>query len=162
MFPFIHPPAYEDLLEMATNAMARFKEDWPEEKQSVCLQSTLDECFLKLKNQPTSAACHRGHGKACIQPMPTPLTPPCITTLCEWMSTDIWQCLVWSRRSQAIPDRSIISKDTPMTASSLKTPRCRQGRPADVLGGCFKKIQGLLSRSSSPHHIEQRWLCADC
>ncbi|XP_073720453.1 uncharacterized protein [Misgurnus anguillicaudatus] len=46
-------PAFDDLLEVVTNAVARLKLDWPAETQSARPQSMLDERFLKQKSQPS-------------------------------------------------------------------------------------------------------------
>ncbi|ROI78118.1 Deleted in malignant brain tumors 1 protein [Anabarilius grahami] len=43
--PF-HSPAYEELMEVVTRAVAKLNLEWPAEREEVCHKSKLDECFL--------------------------------------------------------------------------------------------------------------------
>lgn len=49
-----HTPAYEELMEVVTRAVARLNIDWPAEKQDVCPKSKLDLRFLPSQSQPVS------------------------------------------------------------------------------------------------------------
>jgi len=42
----LHSPAYEELMEFVTHAVAQLNIDWPAEKQEVHQKSKLNECFL--------------------------------------------------------------------------------------------------------------------
>jgi hypothetical protein len=49
-------PAYEELVEVVSRAVAHLKIDWPQDKQEVQVKSKLDERFLQHREQPH----HRG------------------------------------------------------------------------------------------------------
>ena len=47
-----HSPAYEELLEVVTRAVAKLNIDWPAEVQEATVKSKLDERFLQPRSQP--------------------------------------------------------------------------------------------------------------
>lgn len=47
-----HTPAYEELIEVITCAVARLNIEWPAKRQEVCQRSLLDEIFLPSRTQP--------------------------------------------------------------------------------------------------------------
>ena len=51
-----HVPAYEELVEVVSRAVARLNISWPHERQETLIKSKLDERFLQHREQPR----HRG------------------------------------------------------------------------------------------------------
>lgn len=48
----LHPPVYEELVEVVTRAVAKLNIEWPRKKQEAQKKSKLDECFLQSRTQP--------------------------------------------------------------------------------------------------------------
>ncbi|XDV43148.1 hypothetical protein PO909_011671 [Leuciscus waleckii] len=71
-----HPPAYEELLEVVTHAVAKLNISWPCERQEAHKKSKLDECFLQPLSQPPAGVYHSF--PTCIMSYASSLSSPSV------------------------------------------------------------------------------------
>lgn len=57
-----HPPAYEELLEVVTHAVAKLNISWPCERQEAHKKSKLDERFFQAGRTDLLKDLHEGEG----------------------------------------------------------------------------------------------------